>query len=111
MPPGELIALKYPSAFQEYDPSTHEPLITVLRNNLYGNPLVGRTFGKARDAAILKKFNEGECLCERCRMDPCVFLINKKMQDGSIQRAWMLARVGDCDIARDNDELPVHKTL
>ena len=105
LPPGELIALKYPSAFQEYDPITKEPLFIVMRKNLYGHPSAGRTFGKARDAAIMKKFNEGEFLCERCRMDPCMFVIKKKMQDGSIQRAWMLAHVDDCDIAGENDEL------
>ena len=105
LPPGELIALKCPSVFQEYDPITQEPLFTVMRRNLYGHPSAGRTFGKARDAAILKKFNEGEVLCERCRMDPCMFVKNRKMQDGSIQRAWMLARAGDCDIAGDNDDL------
>jgi hypothetical protein len=34
-----------------------------------------------------------------------MFVINKKMQDGSNQRAWMLAHVDDCDIAGDDDEL------
>ena len=53
LPPGELIALKYPSAFQEYDPTTKEPLFIVTRKDLYGHPSAGRTFGKARDAAIL----------------------------------------------------------
>jgi hypothetical protein len=34
-----------------------------------------------------------------------MFVINKTMQDGSIQRAWMLAHLDDCAIAGDNDEL------
>ena len=38
-------------------------------------------------------------------MDPCMFVINKQMQDGSIRRARMLAHVDDCDIAGDNAEL------
>ena len=36
-PPGEMIALKYPSAFQEYHPVTKEPLYIVTRKNLYGH--------------------------------------------------------------------------
>ena len=31
--------------------------------------------------------------------------IKTNMQDGTIQRAWMLAHVDDCDIAGDGDEL------
>ena len=36
-----------------------------------------------------------------------MFVIKKKMHDGSIQRAWMLAHVDDCKIAAagENDEL------
>jgi len=74
LPPGELIALKYPSAFQEFDPITNEKLYIVLRKNLYGHPSAGRTFGKARDAAILKKFNVDGWAASRCRMDPCMFV-------------------------------------
>ena len=48
LPPGELIALKYPSAFQEYDPITQEPLFIVMRKNLYGHPSAGRTFSLAK---------------------------------------------------------------
>ena len=105
LPPGELIALKYPSAFQEYEPVTNEKLYIVLRKNLYGHPSAGRTFGKARDAAILEKFNVDGWTASRCRMDPCMFVITRKADDGSVQRAWMLAHVDDCDIAADSDEL------
>jgi hypothetical protein len=105
LPPGELIALKYPSAFQEYHPDTGELLYIVMRKNLYGHPSAGRTFGKARDAALLKKFNEGHWSCERCLMDPCMFAIVKTLPNGQVQRAWMLAHVDDCDIAGENDAL------
>ena len=103
--PGELIALKYPSAFQEYHPDTGELLYIVMRKNLYGHPSAGRTFGKARDAALLKKVNEGHWSCERCLMDPCMFAIVQTLPNGQVQRAWMLAHVDDCDIAGENDAL------
>ena len=105
LPPGELIALRYPSAFQEYDTITGEMLFIVMRKNLYGHPSAGRTFGKARDKAILEKFSVDGWTCVRTRMDPCMFYITKKSTDGTIKRAWLLAHVDDCDIAGTDDNL------
>ena len=48
---GELIALKYPEGFKEYDPVTGEELYIIMRKNLYGHPSAGRTFAEQRNAA------------------------------------------------------------
>ena len=98
LPPGELIALKYPSAFAEFCPHTGEELFIVMRKNLYGHPSAGRTFGKARDKVILQKFNCDGWTCTRCRMDPCMFYITRSNpKSGNEEKVWMLAHVDDCD--------------
>jgi hypothetical protein len=99
-PKDKLLALKYPDGFQEFDPETGEELFTILRKNLYGDPAAGRIFGKARDIAILDKFNKNGWTCIRTRMDPCLFVIT---QNG--KRAWLLAHVDDCDICGETDEI------
>ena len=99
-PPNQLLALKYPDGFQEFDPTTGEELFIILRKNLYGDPAAGRLFGKARDKAIQEKFNQNGWKCTRCRMDPCLFVITK----GGM-RAWMLAHVDDCDIIAESQQL------
>ena len=98
-PKDKLLALKYPDGFQEYDPVTGEELFIILRKNLYGDPAAGRLFGKARDKVILEKFNADGWTCSRCKMDPCLFVIQKEGK-----RAWMLAHVDDCDIAGEGQD-------
>ena len=105
LPPGELIALKYPETFQQVHPETGEELFIIMRKNLYGHPAAGRTFGKARDKAILEKFNQHGWECIRTRMDPCLFIISKTDKDNKRQRAWMCAHVDDCDVVGTSVEL------
>ena len=100
-PADKLLALKFPDGFQEYDEVTGEELFIILRKNLYGDPQAGRLFGKARDKALLEKFNDNGWHCTRCRMDPCLFVIT----NNSGTRAWMLAHVDDCDIIADTQQM------
>jgi len=104
LPPGELIALKYPDGFKKYHPETGEELFMILRKNLYGHPSAGRTFSKARDKVILEKFNQDNWKCKRCRNDPCLFVITLRTDDG-VKYGWMSAHVDDCDIACTDDEI------
>ena len=108
LPPGELIALKYPDGFKMYDSKTGEELFMILRKNLYGHPGAGRTFSKARDKEIMKKFNTKDWTCHRCRMDPCLFVITKEYEVDGVttkDRLWMLAHVDDCDIAAESKRI------
>jgi len=113
LPPGELIALKYPEGWKEFDKTTGEELFIVLRKNLYGHPAAGRTFGKQRDKALLEKFNEKGWNCSRTRMDPCLFVIAKDYQVGQIsitKRLWMLVHVDDAELVGES-ELIVQEAL
>ena len=74
LPPGELIALRYPDGYQQYDPDTNEESHIIMRKNLYGHPFAGRTFAQQRDAAIMEKFNDNGWSCKKTRMDPCMFV-------------------------------------
>ena len=108
LPPNERIALKYPSAFQEYDPETGEELYLIQLKNLYGSPSAGRNFGLQRNETLMKKFNEKGWSCSRCRMDPCLFVISRSYQEGNkktLKRAWMIAHVDDCDMAGEGDQI------
>jgi hypothetical protein len=97
--PDKLLALMHPNGFQEYDLVTGEELFIILRKNLYGDPAVGQLFGKAGDKVIMEKFNCDGWTCWRCKMDPCLFVIQR---DG--KRAWVLAHVDDCDIAGEGQD-------
>ena len=108
LPPEERIALKYPSAFKEYDHVTGEELYLVQLKNLYGSPSAGRNFGKQRDAVIQEKFNGDGWSCDRCRMDPCLFRISKQYTEAGVQvtkRAWLLAHVDDCDMVGEGEQI------
>jgi len=104
LPPGELIALRYPDGFKKYHPETGEELFMILRKNLYGHPSAGRTFSKARNKEILRRFNQDGWKCERTRSDPCLFVLTRKI-DGETRYGWLLAHVDDCDIVCEGDEM------
>jgi len=104
LPPGELIALKYPPGFKKYHTVTGEELYIILRKNLYGHPAAGRTFSKARNKIVLEKFNQDGWSCRRTRSDPCLFVIQRTIE-GVTQTAWMLVHVDDCDIVCETDQL------
>jgi hypothetical protein len=73
MPPGALIAIRYPPGLKKFSAVTGEELYMIMRKNLYGHPAAGRSWGKLRDSEILKHFNEGEWTCIQCLNDPCLF--------------------------------------
>ena len=108
LPPGELIALRYPDGYQQYDPDTNEELYIIMRKNLYGHPSAGRTFAQQRDAAIMEKFNNNGWSCRKCKMDPCMFVLNKTyLEDGVevVRYCWMVVHVDDCDGAGQGDQI------
>ena len=108
LPPGELIALRYPDGYKQYDPETNEELFIIMRKNLYGHPSAGRTFAQQRDAAIMERFNADGWSCSKCRMDPCMFYLTKPyLEDGVqvVRRAWMCVHVDDCDGAGEGNQI------
>jgi hypothetical protein len=114
---GDFIALKYPDGFKQFHKTTGEELFIVLRKNLYGDPAAGRTFSKARNKEIMKRFNGDGWTCIRTRMDPCLFYVTKAgglirgvtkaggLIPGEPKRAWMLVHVDDCDIIAEGNEM------
>jgi hypothetical protein len=100
MPPGSLIAVKYPQGLKKYDPLTREELYMVLRKNLYGHPAAGRAWGQLRDSEILKHFNVQGWTCTQCEMDPCLFYFKR---DGE----WALVSIhtDDMDAVGTNNEI------
>ena len=108
LPKGEMIALRYPDGFKKYHSVTGEELYMILRKNLYGHPAAGRTFSKARNKEIMRRFNQEGWTCRRCRSDPCLFVISKIYTIEGTETtkfAFMLAHVDDCDIAGQGDKL------
>ena len=132
LPPGQRIAVIYPEGFQRppvVNPKTGEAeeVFMVLEKNLYGMPSAGRGWSKHRDKFILRRFNpgsgeddDGTWTCQRCRMDPCLFVIDKKVDPNSrekerdarhgtsadhaslnlshnIERSYVLIHTDDCD--------------
>ena len=77
MPPGALIAIRYPPGLKRFHPDTGEELYMIMRKNLYGHPAAGRSWGKLRDSEILKHFNENGWVCEQCECDPCLFYFKR----------------------------------
>lgn len=57
LPPGKLIALKYPIGYRRKNKDGEE-LYMLLKKNLYGHPAAARAWAKTRDDWILKEFNE-----------------------------------------------------
>jgi hypothetical protein len=91
LPPGDLIAVKYPPGLKKFDPGTGEERYMILRKNLYGHPAAGRSWGKLRDSEIIKHFNMNGWKCVQCEMDPCLFYLKR---DG----AWALVSIHTDDM-------------
>jgi hypothetical protein len=91
MPPGALIAIRYPPGLKKFDPSTGEELYMIMRKNLYGHPAAGRSWGKLRDSEIIKYFNQDGWTCTQCESDPCLFYF---LRDG----AWALMSIHTDDM-------------
>jgi len=98
LPPGELIALRYPDGFRKYH--NGEETFIVMRKNLYGHPAAARAWSKTRDEFIMRHFNEHGWTCHQARGDPCLFYIMK-----GDQYAWMLIHTDDCDAVGSSDEI------
>ena len=114
LPKGERVAVIYPDGFKRTNDEGEE-LFLVLEANLYGMPSASRGWGKHRDEFILERFNAEGWSCSRCRMDPCIFVIDKftgtvqkqppppetlshdcSIPDG-VHRSWVLIHTDDCD--------------
>jgi hypothetical protein len=91
LPPGDLIAVKYPPGLKKFHPTTGEETFMILRKNLYGHPAAGRSWGKLRDSELLKHFNMEGWKCRQCEMDPCLFYITK-------DEAWALVSIHTDDM-------------
>jgi hypothetical protein len=91
LPPGDLIAVRYPPRLRRYHQQTKEELYMVLRKNLYGHPAAGRAWGELRDFEILKEFNGNGWTCIITEMDPCLFYF-------TFGNDWALASIHTDDI-------------
>ncbi|MBR57343.1 MAG: hypothetical protein CMH54_04715 [Myxococcales bacterium] len=98
LPPGELIALRYPEGFRKFH--NGEETFIVMRKNLYGHPAAARTWGQTRDKFILAYFNVKGWTCIQARGDPCFFHIMK-----GDEHAWILIHTDDVDAAGTSDEI------
>jgi hypothetical protein len=101
MPPGALIAIRYPPGLKRFDPVTGEELYMIMRKNLYGHPAAGRSWGKLRDSEIIKYFNQDGWTCTQCESDPCLFYFTR-------DSAWALVSIHTDDmdaVATTNDIL------
>ena len=105
LPPGHLIAVRYPDGFKRFDSQGNE-LYMLLRKNLYGHPAASRAWSQTRDRYLLEKFNpaDGSWTCSRCTMDPCLFKFTKRCGDKTLE-AVALIYTDDCDIIGESDEM------
>ena len=63
-------------------------------------------FAQQRDQAILDRFNKNGWVCQKCKMDPCMFCITRCYSEDGIEqerRAWVVVHVDDCDMAGETD--------
>jgi site-specific DNA-cytosine methylase len=100
LPPGDLIAVRYPPGLKKFHSETKEEMYMILRKNLYGHPAAGRAWGELRDSEILKYFNTGGWTCVQQDMDPCFFYFTRGTD-------WALASIhtDDVDAAGTTSEI------
>ena len=119
LPPGKLIALRYPDGFKRYDDKGRE-LYMLLKRNLYGHPAASRQWSRLRDKVILNVFNSavetdaknakateritGKWTCTKCRMDPCLFKFTRTIGEKK-EEAIALIYTDDCDIVGESDSM------
>jgi site-specific DNA-cytosine methylase len=128
VPPGELIAIRYPPGLKRYHPDTKEELYCILRKNLYGHPAAANAWATHRDSEILRLFNTDQWSCHQAEMDPCLFHFVRKgkkhgrkvtenmrliLDDPEISQAWVCIHTDDLDACGTDDEILecIFKTL
>jgi hypothetical protein len=100
MPPGGLIAIRYPPGLKKFDSNTGEELYMIMRKNLYGHPAAGRSWGKLRDSEIIKHFNQDGWTCTQCKSDPCLFYFVRDSE-----WALMSVHTDDMDAVGTNNDI------
>ena len=120
VPPGELIAIRYPPGLKRYHPDTKEELYCILRKNLYGHPAAAYAWSAHRDGEILRLFNNDQWSCHQAEMDPCLFhfkRLGKKhgkpvtdnmrelLDDPELSQAWICIHTDDLDSVGTDDEI------
>jgi len=109
LPPGKLIAVKYPDGFKRYNEDGEE-LFMLLKKNIYGHPAASRAWSKTRDAYLMKRFNSKDkdgtvWTCKRTRMDPCLFKFTCTRPNGEKEEAISLVYTDDCDMIGSTKEI------
>ena len=99
LPPGKLIALKYPIGYRRKNDKGEE-LYMLLKKNLYGHPAAARAWAKTRDQFLLEEFNKNGWSCERTMMDSCVFRFTKENEE-----VIALIHTDDVDMIGSNEEM------
>ena len=115
LPPGKLIALKYPEGFRRHLRDDNGELILdengkpietkmLLLRNLYGHPAASRAWSQTRDSFIMPEFNNNKELpgyeVHKCIMDPCLFRYTKGDDE-----VLMLIHSEDCDMIGSSTEM------
>ena len=80
LPPGKLIALKYPKSYERVD-DKGQPLYMILRKNCYGHPAASKAWGEHRDAFMMDAFNKDGWTIHKCVYDPCLFYIQRDVRE------------------------------
>jgi hypothetical protein len=120
VPPGELIAIRYPPGLKRYHPETKEELYCILRKNLYGHPAAAYAWSAHRDGEILRLFNNDQWTCHQAEMDPCLFHFVRKhkkhgkpiteamrqvLDQAEVSQAWVLIHTDDLDANGTDSEV------
>ena len=84
LPPGKLIALKYPKGYERKGPDGKD-LYMVMRKNCYGHPAASKAWSEHRNEFVMKEFNKPGWEIHRCTYDPCLFYIKKDPKMGWTQ--------------------------
>jgi len=115
LPPGKLIALKYPEGFRRHLRDDKGELILdengkpietkmLLLRNLYGHPAASRAWSQTRDSFIMSEFNDNKEMpgyeVHKCIMDPCLFRYTKGDDE-----VLMLIHSDDCDMIGSSTEM------
>ena len=98
IPPGDLIALRYPVGFRRQKDG--QETYMLLKKNLYGHPAAARAWTKTRDAFIEEEFNKDGWRCVKCIMDPCLFRFTKGKEE-----VMALIHTDDVDMIGGSEEM------
>ena len=98
IPPGDLIALRYPIGFRRQKDG--QETYMLLRKNLYGHPAAARAWTKPRDAFIEDEYNKDGRRCVKCITDPCLFRFTKGKEE-----VIALIHTDDVDMIGGSEEM------